>query len=258
MKRIVSLAIFILIVVHSVGQTGLDPFDPKIKPFKGKDKFGYKNQKGKIKIPAIYDKVGFFQNGLACVTLNNQLALIDPAGKIVVPFGLYDNITAFREGIARVATGNKFGFIDKTGKEIIPCSFDKADFFKNGMSLVRKNNKEGMIDLAGAEIIPVVYDKLIRMPSDTLLKIENDGKWGYIDNKGKVFVNADYDELDQCINGMIKVRNEGKFGFLNSKGVMVIPCKYDHAGTFTETGTAAFDFEGRKGTVSKDGTEKFE
>lgn len=257
MKQLTLLAIFLLSIMHSIGQTGLDPFDQKIKPFKGKDKFGYKNEKGKIKIPAMYDKVGFFQNGLACVTLNNQVALINTSGKIIVPFGTYDNISAYHDGTARVVKAGKTGFLDKTGREIIPCSFDKADFFRNGLSVVRKNNKEGIINTEGTEIIQVIYDKLFRMPADTLVKIENEGKWGYINNKGKIFVNPEYDELDQCINGMIRVKNEGKYGFLNDKGVLVIPCKYDRAGVFSEAGSANVDLEQMKGVVLKDGTEKF-
>ncbi len=257
MKQLIIFSFLFFMVMHSVCQNELDPFDQKIKPFKENNKYGFKNARGRIKIPAKYDKVGFFQNGVAYVALNNQVALINKSGKIVVPFGTYDIISSYRKGISRVVKEKKYGFLDNKGKVIIPCSFDKADFFKNGFSVVRKNNKEGTINLSGVEIIPIMYDKLIPMPSDSLIKILNEGKWGYLDNKGKIFVKAEYEELDQITNGMIKVKKEGKYGFLNDKGELVIPCKYDRAGPFTESGTANITLEGKNGVVSKDGTEKF-
>ena len=257
MKQFIILSILLCLVMHSVCQKELDPFDPKIKPFKENNKYGFKNQRGRIKIPAKYDKVGFFQNGLASVYLNNQVALINKSGKTVVPFGAYDKMSSSRNGIIRVVKENKFGFLDVKGKEIIPCIFDKADFFRNGRSLVRKNNKEGIINIAGAEIIPIIYDKLIPLASDSLMKIENDGKWGYLDYSGRIFVNAEFDELDKPLNGMIRVKKDGKYGFLNDKGDLVIPCKYDRAGPFTESGTANITLERKNGVVSKDGKENF-
>ena len=107
------------------------------------------------------------------------------------------------------------------------------------------------------DYIQIFYDKLIQMQSDYLIKAKLNGKWGYIDYKGNVFIKLVYDEIDQPWNGMIMVKKDGKSGYFNDKGKLVIPCKYDLANPFTEAGKAMIMLDGKNGVVSKDGSVKF-
>lgn len=257
MKHLFFLTIFFLLIFNSFCQNELDPFDQKIKPFKENNKYGYKDENGNVIIEPKYDYADKFQHDLANISLTNKVALIDRTGKIVIPFGIYDIIYSFREGMAMVSKSKKFGFIDITGKEKIPCSFDEADFFRNGLSTVKKNNKEGIIDTSGKAIVPIVYEKIIQMQAFNLIKVKLNGKWGYINYQGQVFINPQYDELDQPWYGMIMAKKDGKFGYFNNKGELVIPCKYEQANPFTESGKAFIVLDGKKGVVSQDGSEKF-
>jgi len=257
MKHIFFLTIFYLSIFLSFGQNELDPFNQNITLFKENNKYGYKDENGNVIILPQLDNAGGFQHGLANVSMSNKIALIDQTGRIVIPFGTYDIINSFREGMARVSKSKKFGFINTTGKEKIPCLYDEADFFRNGLSSVRKFDKEGIIDTSGKEFIPIIYEKVIQLQSYNLIKIKLNSKWGYFDYQGHVFLNPEYDELDQPWHGMIMVKKEGKFGYINDKGELVIPCKYEQANPFTESGKAFIVLDGKKGVVSKDGTEKF-
>jgi hypothetical protein len=115
-------------------------------------KFGYKDNDGKIIIPAIYDYVDYFSEGLANVKQNGKMGFIDKTGDIVIPLQ-YDGAASFSEGLAVVRLSGKMGFIDKTGKIIIPLQYYLAYPFMNGKARVElKPRKHFFIDKNGNKI----------------------------------------------------------------------------------------------------------
>ena len=85
-------------------------------------KRGVVNEKGKLIIDTLYDKLGNFNEGLALAQENGELGVIDIAGNEVVYFGLYANIGPFKNGYAEVVLKEKdkyhrsiAGIIDTTG-----------------------------------------------------------------------------------------------------------------------------------------------
>ena len=61
------------------------------------------NPKGDIVIPAEYDDVGNFSEGLAPVRLNNINAYIDKTGKMLFEDKHFTNTLGFKEGRARIS-----------------------------------------------------------------------------------------------------------------------------------------------------------
>ncbi len=74
---------------------------------------------GDLVIPARYQAVGQFTNGLALVQLDNRYGFIDKTGKEVA-LRMYDDAFNFSDGLAAVQCKQLWGFIDLTGKEVIP------------------------------------------------------------------------------------------------------------------------------------------
>jgi hypothetical protein len=235
----------------------LDPFQNDAKVFKSRNKYGYKDLNGKILIQPVYDEVNEFQYNLASVRLNNKVALVNKKGEIVIPFGKYDIIYYYREGMLQVRKDGKFGFLNMKGQEIIPCRFEEADYFRNGMAEVKKGDKQGVINKSGEEIIPIIYEKIVQFYEYNLIKIKINGKWGYINYDRKLFINPEFEELDQPWNDMIMAKKDGKYGYFDHNGVLVIACKYEKANPFTESGRAFIILNGKAGVVFKNGEEKF-
>jgi hypothetical protein len=94
------------------------------------------NKTGKMAIPATYDDVNSFNEGLASVKLNEKWGYIDKLGKIVIPLK-YDKAKSFNCGLAAVLKSTErydlFGYIDKTGKVVIPFQFIEASNFRYGI-----------------------------------------------------------------------------------------------------------------------------
>jgi hypothetical protein len=63
-----------------------------------------------------------------------------------------------------------------------------------------------------------------------------DGKWGLVNDAGKIILNPDYAEIGQFINGMARVSKDNKYGYVNKLGEFVIQLKYAFIGTPNEDG----------------------
>ena len=102
----------------------------------------------KTVIPATYDEVFCFRDGLASVELDEKCGYIDSDNNVVIPFE-YETAMSFSEGLAAVAKRDKFGYINKENTLVIPFEYDAATAFENGEAKVKKDGKWGTISTDG-------------------------------------------------------------------------------------------------------------
>lgn len=153
---------------------------------------------------------------------------------------------------------NKCGFIDSTGKEIIPPKYKMAFDFKEGIALVvtsfgkyslgkYSTCKYGYINTYGEFIIPDTfkfrkyYEPMNSKSLYEILDVFNfsEGlavyydiskkKYGYINKKGKIVIEAQYIEANPFHDGLAVVRRNSTknlFGCINKNGKFIIDDKY--------------------------------
>ena len=73
----------------------------KLLPFKSEVLYGYIDYSGNIIIPAEYEQLGFFKEGLALAMKNGKYGYIDKGNREVIPF-IFDQSTEFEQGRALV------------------------------------------------------------------------------------------------------------------------------------------------------------
>lgn len=95
-------------------------------------------------IPAIYDEVFCFKDGLASVEQDEKCGYINPAGEVVIPLE-YETAMSFSEGFASVVKGGKCGYINKENEVVIPFIYDAATPFEEGEAKVKKDGRWGTI-----------------------------------------------------------------------------------------------------------------
>lgn len=98
----------------------------------------------KTVIPAQYDEVFSFHDGLASVELDEKCGYIDMDNNVVIPLE-YETAMSFSEGYAAVSKRDKFGYINKENTVVIPFEYDAATVFENGEAKVKKDGKWGTI-----------------------------------------------------------------------------------------------------------------
>ncbi len=221
-------------------------------------KWGFADYSGTEIIPPLYDKALSFSDGMAAVYTMGKWSYIDKTGEVVLTVN-YDNVESFYEGLAAVCVNDKWGYIDKNGTEIIPCIYEYADKFENDIAGVSKNGEatysDGFINKSGEFIFEPQYNLMVTFDnqyfarfSEGLVAVENaDGKFGFIDTKGRLTIDFLYDSVSAFSEGMAGVRKggleDGAWGFVDKNGEEIIPCVYSHINSFQE-GVTAFSLGG--------------
>lgn len=59
--------------------------------------------------------------------------------------------------------------------------------------------------------------------------VENDGKWGFVDTKGNMVIEPQYEAARSFSYGFAAVKSNGKWGFIDTKGKMCIDPVFDEA-----------------------------
>jgi predicted nucleic acid-binding Zn ribbon protein len=140
---LVLLAVFL--ATHPGNRAGA-----KLIPYRQGDQWGFCDRNTNLVIPAVYDSVDPFSEGLAGVTVSDKCGFINTKGKMVIP-AIYDGEGNFSEGLACAGFKDKGGFINTKGTMVIPAVYDDAWSFSNGLASVKLNGKWGYIDTKGTQ-----------------------------------------------------------------------------------------------------------
>ncbi len=232
-------------------------------------KFGYyfMDKTGKKALPAANSSIEFYQEardfseGLASVKIANpktyhKAVFIDRTGKVVIDDD-YMFTGDFKNGIASVYKDRKYGFVDKTGKVVIPIEYARVDDADNGyVKVYDKDNKSALFTVSGKEIVPLGgYDEISGAFNDGLSAVKSGGKWGFIDQSGKLVIAPILNRLTKFSEGLARVDQDKKVGYIDKSGKLVIPYVLGYGADFSE-GLAAFSFasaDNKMGYINKTG-----
>lgn len=53
------------------------------------------------------------------------------------------------------------------------------------------------------------------------------GKWGFVNKKGEIVINPEFDYVFNFSEGIAAVRLGDKYGFMDTVGTLIVPCEYD-------------------------------
>ncbi|MHC4214380.1 MAG: WG repeat-containing protein [Planctomycetota bacterium] len=162
-----------------------------------------------------------FSEGLAKVVIGEKWAYMDESGQIVIDPN-FNEAGPFHRGLARVKVGDKWGLINKTGKYILKPEFDTVYHHSAGPAFIMNDNgkwgyRRGYIIAVYNETAKVLvwlpFDKVPQPFSEGLAAIfvedkwsfGHDGKWGYIDESGKMAIVPQFDYADRFYEGLARI-----------------------------------------------------
>jgi hypothetical protein len=212
-----------------------------------------------------------FKEGFARISDFDANWFIDHKGKNVFNKTFRDGHGKFSDGYALVSE-NKYGdkvFIDIHGNSPAQLPYKNASSFKNGLSTyytkesgITLFDTSGTILMTNLESAEGLYDELIR--------VKKNGKCGFIDRKGNILIDFQYEEdrirpMDKFLklntdsldalpkaksrnvglfsNGLAKIQIDGLWGFINTKNELVIDPKFKKALSFSD-GLAGVSIDG--------------
>lgn len=254
--------------------------------------WGYMDRKGKVIIKPQYRDADFFNEGFACVgNVNKKYGFINTKGDTVIDFKYDDSFGGFSNGLADVSINGSCGYINKKGEIVIPliyktcypflCYFAVVWTFDGEQILVNKNGKtfvydekkyinkrlwslntypgafetkngRGRLNQKGDTIIPPNYLIIGNLSNGMYIVQDKNGKWGAFNDKGKLIIKPQFDDMWHFYDGISNFCLNKKWGYINKKGEIVIKPKFDYAAQFNR-GLAYVEFNGKAGFINKNG-----
>lgn len=212
-------------------------FHNGLAPVKIKEKWGYIDKTGTIKINAQFDNASMFSGDLAAVCTidkkdstsyfgEQKWGFIDAEGKITIT-QQFKAVMPFSCSLAAATLDNKqWGFIDNTGKFIINPQFDMVLPFFNDIAAVKQGKQWGYIDKTGKIIINPQFDAVLPFSSD-MIAVKSSDKWGYIDNTGKYIINPQFDAATSFYGKIAIVKSSDKYGIIDKEGKYLVNPQFD-------------------------------
>lgn len=178
-----------------------------------------------------------FSNGLAGIQKDYQWGFINKSGNIVIDFQ-YDEVYPFINGVALVKMKKKWEVINKNNEPITPSGhcFSVSPPYRTSEFIVIcncKSKKWGMISSAGEVVIPFEY-KYISYRGNGIAKVMNDKneEFLYHSRAGKTLGPLGY--IGSFQDGMLRFKLDGKFGFIDELGKVRVPPMYDFAEDYVD------------------------
>jgi hypothetical protein len=195
----------------------------------------------------------------------------------------FDDAAPFSEGLAFVIIGDastgKVGYIDKSGRMVIAPRFDsgvvppsflsdrhlsdrtyrfRAKGFHEGLAAVligdASTGKYGYIDETGKMVINPVFNYAVDFSEGlAFIRDEATSRYGYIDKTGKVVVNPHSGFGYDFSEGFAEVAVGNTHGYIDRSGTMIVPPLSEVGGPRFSEGLAAMRIGGRWGYFDKTG-----
>lgn len=159
-----------------------------------------------------------YSHGLSAYYENGLWGFISVGGNVVIE-PVYEEVSDFDGSFIRVCKDGKWGVITKDNKSIFPCQYDSISPFTEGIALAVANGARFYLYNTGkVKALPSTYE--FGEFSDGFARIRDTkrGKWGYVDVKGNIRVNPQFDTASDFKAGHAVVTLKGKTYSINKAG----------------------------------------
>jgi len=174
------------------------------------------------------------------VSVNSEYQYINRKGKIVIN-PQFSEASVFRNGVALVRTTGEnaaYGFINEEGKYIIRPGYKYATIFNEDIAwVVAESSAPAAIDIKNEIKFRMNDAYKVRIFKDGLaaycIRTDEGLKWGFIDKRGKVVINPQFEECDDFYEGLCAVgNNDYEWGYIDKNGKLVMNYQFDRATRF--------------------------
>jgi hypothetical protein len=139
----------------------------------GETLWGYMKYSGEIMVPAKYETVSVFSEGVAFVYDGACYKYINMKGEVVLNDECYEDASVFSEGLAAVKKDGKWKYVDRLGNVIHETRYDSIMPFADGLAVVRSNDRECAINREFEIIVPCVFHNIYQF-NNGIARVSNE------------------------------------------------------------------------------------
>lgn len=210
----------------------LEMFNKVLYPCVIKEKYGFMDIDGVLRISADFQNVNEFNEGLSIATNNGLVGVIDKRGQVHVPF-VYEFISDFQDGLALFRLDDLYGMMNRSGKIVIPNLYKDLGWLNDKVLYFKKDSLFGVMQLNGQVILNERFEE-INIFKNGLSKVLENGFYGMINEDYSMVIPAIYSEIIPESNLGYRVGRDNKKGFIESTGKTVIMPENNEIGSVSE------------------------
>lgn len=206
--------------------------------YQSENKFGFVTKTGYVHKPEFEWISDFTPNKIGVFKIHNKFGLVLATGKILLE-AKYDLIQSLPDNLYVLVLNNMYGYYSGNGcfltelnydyeKERSVNSYAKAPYLK----LVRKPSSparprsEALMDLNGKLVIDFNAYQEIGLPSNGLIRIKKNNKFGYVDKKLAISIAPKYLSATDFEDSVAIVSTKKGFQLINTKGETLIDSEH--------------------------------
>lgn len=167
------------------------------------------------------------------VKKDDKYGLLDSKGNVVIEAN-YKEITNlgkdYKVGYITVNTDGKYGIIDYNKKQIIDNIYEGIDKVSGtNLYVVKTTSGKRVINSNAEEVISDGFDEITQILSqDSGVIFTKESKYGVMNEKGEVLINAEYDSLKEAANGVFIAKTGTNYGVIDKEKNQKIEFKYNN------------------------------
>lgn len=193
------------------------------------EKFGYYDVTGFPRIPMKFDDAYDFSNGIAKVAIDGLAAYIDIYGVYVVP-PAYEEIRIYSDSLYVYEDDGMYGFMNRLGKAVMEPVYDEIGELRDGFAVASIDGEVVYLNESGQIIIQNDFEEFPNFVSKAeFLKGEaiamKDGLYGKIDQKGRVVLKFQYENLGKGAY-VFPFKKNNQWGVMNAAGKIIVSPLY--------------------------------
>ncbi len=163
-------------------------------------------------------------SNILITTTNGKSGVYNATDKrFIVPIN-YEHIKDEYEQYFIVSKKSKYGMVNRNNKIIIPFVYDELSFLKpNNIKdplIGLKNGKYGLVTIEKL-LTDFLYDDI--RPLNSYYKAKRGNKYIILDKEGKSISNELFDNVGSFYDNKAVVFDDGKYGYINNVGKIVVP-----------------------------------
>jgi len=178
--------------------------------------WGYAAGDGRLAIEPQYERAHRFVNGRALVRQDGAYGFINPNGRVVIP-STFAAAGPFSEGLAPVRPDSLWGFVDRTGTMVVAPRFRLPPSAAPPFDTLSFS----AIDSTAPALVP---SRSRTYFSENRARIRREGRWGYVDRRGRTVVSPRFAHAGRFRDGLARVQFvDGSTGYVRPDGTVVWP-----------------------------------
>lgn len=173
---------------------------------------------------------------------------------IILIVSLVTFCPALAEGLRIEEKDGKYALADDSGFLLTDFIYDwiTPNIMDDPPFAVKRNGHKGFIDAEGNEIVPAVYDNTWSIFSEGTLPVKLGGKWGFVDDAGRLIVGPWFDEVEEFSEGLAAVMLDGKWGYIDHTGNYIVEPRFEDAWYFGNGYASVLDGD-KRGLIDTSG-----